>query len=72
MEATQQQIKIQKEVPIGSFDKVDMVKRYQKFKNKLEQYNSWCLDRSVLIKALDCDSQAVDLEKAIDFQCLFC
>ena len=49
-----------------------MAKRVQKNKNKIEQYNSLCLDRSVLIKPLDCDSQAVDKEKAIDFQCLVC
>ena len=49
-----------------------MVKQLQKIKNKCEQYNSWCLDRSVLNETLDCDSQAVDQDKAIDFQCLFC
>ena len=48
------------EFHFGYFEEVDNVKRYQQIKNKFEQFNSWCLDRSVLKEPLDCDSQAVD------------
>ena len=72
METTQQQIFTEKGIPLGYFDEVDMAKRRKKVKNKVEQYNLWSLDRTVLIQPLDVDKQAIDKEKAIDFQCLFC
>lgn len=48
-----------------------MAKQNQKIKNKCEQLNLWCLDRYVLNEPLYCNSQAVDTEKVINFQCFF-
>ena len=66
-----QGISSKNEFLFGYCEELNLAKRSLKIKNKIEQLNSWCLERTVLLQALDCD-QADDKEKAIDFQCLFC
>ena len=72
MSSEQKKILSKKEAPLNYCDTVDTAKCNQRFKNKFENYNSWCLDHSVIKENLDYESQAVNKEKAIDFQCSFC